>query len=190
MGWTFTANVEEFAAAAGEFLSIRPAENTIELGVTETVRRRGAAAFGGSAPLFGWWRHAGGPVESTFLHTPPYPGLITSGAHEGSVRPLAEGLAGLGRPLPGINAEESAAMAFSAAWRRLTGAGTQIRLRSRLYRLGELQPPAPAPPGAARVAVAADGELLDAWSTRSRGSWPAWRRRSPAWSPTGLTTAA
>jgi GNAT superfamily N-acetyltransferase len=127
------------------------------------VRRRGRAAFGGSAPLFGWWRHAGGPVESTFLHTPPYPGLLTSGAHEDSVRPLAEGLAGLGRPLPGINAAETAAMAFSAAWQRLTGADTQVRLRSRLYRLGELQPPAPAPPGAARVAVAADAELLEAW---------------------------
>jgi hypothetical protein len=48
MDWNFTEDVEEFAAAAGEFLSLRPAENTIELGVTEVVRRRGAAAFGGS----------------------------------------------------------------------------------------------------------------------------------------------
>jgi GNAT superfamily N-acetyltransferase len=163
MDWTFSEDVEEFAAMAGGFLSLRPAENTIELGVAEAVRRRGPAAFGGSPPLFGWWRHAGGPVQSTFLHTPPYPGLLTSGAHESSVRPLAEGLAGLGRPLPGINAEETAAMAFSAAWQQLTGTGTQIGRRSRLYRLGELQLPAPAPPGAARVAVAADSELLEAW---------------------------
>jgi GNAT superfamily N-acetyltransferase len=163
MDWTFTQNVEEFIAVAGGFLSLRPAENTIELGAADAVRRRGRAAFGAGAPLFGWWRHAGGPVESTFLHTPPYPGLLTSGAHEDSVRPLAEGLARLGRQLPGINAAETAAMAFSAAWQRLTGADTQVRLRSRLYRLGELQSPAPAPSGAARVAVAADAELLEAW---------------------------
>ena len=163
MDWTFTQDVEEFVAVAGAFLSLRPAENTIELGAADAVRRRGRAAFGAGAPLFGWWRHAGGPVESTFLHTPPYPGLLTSDAHEDSVRPLAESLAGLGRPLPGINAAETVAMAFSAAWQQLTGADTQIRLRSRLYRLGKLQPPVPAPPGAARVAVAAEAELLEAW---------------------------
>ena len=163
MDWTFTQDVEEFVAVAGGFLSLRPAENTIELGAADAVRRRGRAAFGGSPPLFGWWRHSGGPVEGTFLHTPPYPGLLTSGSHADSVRPLAEGLAGLGRPLPGINAAETAAMAFSAVWQRLTGAGAQVRLRSRLYRLGELEPPAPAPPGAARVAVAADAGLLEAW---------------------------
>jgi GNAT superfamily N-acetyltransferase len=163
MDWTFTDDVEEFIAVAGGFLSLRPAENTIELGAAIAVRRRGRAAFGGSPPLFGWWRHAGGPVEGTFLHTPPYPGLLTSGADEDSVRPLAECLAGLGRPLPGINAAETAAMTFSATWQRLTGAGAQVRSRSRLYRLGKLQPPDPAPPGAARVAVAADGELLEAW---------------------------
>jgi hypothetical protein len=91
MDWTFTQDVEEFVAVAGAFLSLRPAENTIELGAADAVRRRGRAAFGGSAPLFGWWRHAGGPVESTFLHTPPYPGLLTSGAHEDSVRPRIAG---------------------------------------------------------------------------------------------------
>lgn len=163
MDWTFTEDVEAFAAMAGGFLSLRPAENTIELGVVEAVRRRGQAAFGGSPSLFGWWRQAGGPVQSTFLHTPPYPGLLTSGAQESSVRPLAEGLAGLGRPLPGINAAETAAMAFSAAWQQLTGADTRAGRRSRLYRLGELQPPAPAPSGAARIAVPADVELLEAW---------------------------
>jgi GNAT superfamily N-acetyltransferase len=163
MDWTFTEDVEEFAAAAGDFLALRPVENTIELVVTETVRRRGPAAFGDSAPLFGWWRQGDGPVESTFLRTPPYPGLLTSAACEESVRPLAESLAAAGHPLPGINAAEGAALAFAAAWQQLTGADAEIRLRSRLYRLGQLRPPSPAPPGAARVAVMADSELLVAW---------------------------
>jgi GNAT superfamily N-acetyltransferase len=177
MPWIFTEDAGEFAAVAGEFLSSRPAENTIELVVTDMVRRRGADAFGGGAPLFGWWRPAAGPerpapgakrpaagsVECTFVHTPPYPGLLVSGAPERSIGPLAQDLAALGRPLPGINGDDDAALAFSADWQGLTGAGADIRMRSRLYRLGELLPPAPAPPGAARVAVTADLDLLEPW---------------------------
>jgi len=164
MAWTFTEDAGEFAAAAGEFLSSRPAENTIELVVTDAVRRRGAAAFGGGTPLFGWWRPAAaGLAECTFVHTPTYPGLLVSGAPERSIGPLAEDLAGLGRPLQGINGDEGAALAFSAAWQGLTGASADIRMRSRLYRLGELLPPSPAPPGAARVAVMADLDLLEPW---------------------------
>jgi hypothetical protein len=43
MDWTFTQDVEEFVAVAGAFLSLRPAENTIELARPGCVRRRRAA---------------------------------------------------------------------------------------------------------------------------------------------------
>jgi len=163
MAWTFTGDVEEFSIAAGEFLLSRPAENTIELGVAEAVRRRGPAAFGGDAPIFGWWRLDGGPVASTFLQTPPFPGLLTSGAQEASIRPLAEDLADAGRLLSGINSIEEAALAFAVAWRQLTGVSAEIGQRTRLYRLADFRPPNPAPPGAGRVATAADAELLENW---------------------------
>jgi hypothetical protein len=41
--------------------------------------------------------------------------------------------------------------AFAAAWERQTGQAARVTVRSRLYRLGTLAPPDPAPPGCARV---------------------------------------
>src|ERR1700733_10125100 len=72
---------------------------------------------------------------------------------------------GAGRQLPGVNGEHGDAEAFAAAWSSLTGAGWQEFRRSRLFQLGQLTPPDPAPPGAARVASAADRELLESWLT-------------------------
>jgi predicted GNAT family acetyltransferase len=50
-----------------------------------------------------------------------------------------------------------------AAWAAVTGGSGTAQQRSRLYRLGELVPPDPAPLGSARQAVAADRDLLIAW---------------------------
>ena len=185
MAWIFTADAAEFLATAGEFLLARPVEHTIELGAAETVRRRGAGAFGASAPLFGWWRAEPGPVERTFLHTPPFPGLLSSpasdhghGARAGRVQQagratagaaigeLAGHLAAIHRPLPGVNSAESVAVAFAAAWQQRTGASGRTSQRSRLYQLAELLPPRPAPPGAPQVAGEADSELLADWFAR------------------------
>lgn len=165
VAWIFTEDVADFVAAAGEFMLSRPVENTIELSVAETVRRRGSTAFGAGAPLFGWWRPEPGPVELAFLHTPPFPGLL-AGPAGAPIGELAGRLAALGRWLPGVNSAERVAMAFAAAWQQRTGAGASVSLRSRLYRLAELRPPSPWPPGAPRVAAAADAELLDDWFAR------------------------
>jgi ribosomal protein S18 acetylase RimI-like enzyme len=172
MGWMFTENAADFLAAAGEFLLSRPVERTIELGVAETTRRRGPAAFGPSVPLFGWWRAESGLVQCTFLHTPPFPCLLAGptmpSGRDGRrcIGELAGQLANFGRRLPGVNSVEGVAMAFAAAWQQRTGAEANVGLRSRLYRLDELRPPSPWPPGAARVAGAADAELLEDWSAR------------------------
>ena len=189
MAWNFTEDVADFAAAAGEFMLSRPVEHTIELSVADSVRRGGTTAFGAGAPLFGWWRPESGPVECAFLHTPPFPCLLAGPAGQ-PIRGLAGQLAGqpigelagqqagqpigelagqlaaLGRWLPGVNSAERVALAFAAAWRQRTGVRASVSLRSRLYRLGELQPPSPWPPGAARVAAAADAELLEDWFAR------------------------
>jgi hypothetical protein len=52
-GGAATGDVAEYLAAAGGFLRSRAAENTVQLGATETIRVRGAAAFEDEAPLFG-----------------------------------------------------------------------------------------------------------------------------------------
>ncbi len=162
MAWTLTGSLDDYVAAAGGFLRSRPVHNTIQLGALESLRVRGLSAFGDVAPLFGWWRSAAGPVTAALLHTPPFPVLLTRlPAH--AAGDLAEALVGRGRQLPGVNAEQSDAAAFAAAWSRLTGAGWREFRRSRLFRLGQLAPPAPSPRGAARVATAADRDLLESW---------------------------
>lgn len=163
MSWTLTDDLGDFTAAAGDFLQSRPVQHTIQLAAIQTLRARGSSAFGQVPPLFGWWRPEAGAVLSAFLHTPPYSALLTRLPPD-SARPLAGQLAARSRQLPGVNAEQDDATAFAAAWRDLTGARAQQFRRSRLFRLAGLVPPVPHPPGAARVAAAADHDLLQSWS--------------------------
>jgi GNAT superfamily N-acetyltransferase len=162
MAWTLTQHVETYLANAGEFLRSRAAENTIILGAVETLQARGMNAFGDPAPLFGWWPEPADAVTAAFMHTPPFPVTVTAMPPQVAAD-LAGTLAARGRFLPGVNAEAGAAAAFAAAWQALTGQSSQVRLRMRMYRLGKLTPPDPAPPGRARLARPADKDLLVAW---------------------------
>jgi GNAT superfamily N-acetyltransferase len=162
MPWTISEDLDEFAAQAGPFLRERPARNTIELTVIETLRATGLHTFGEDAPLFGWWQPPGGPVAGACLQTPPFP-LLLGGAPDPAVAELAASLAASGRELPGVNAGAAAAGQFAGHWRERTGATPAERMRNRLYRLGDLVPPRPAPPGQARVAGGTDQDLLVDW---------------------------
>jgi GNAT superfamily N-acetyltransferase len=162
MVWTLTGDLDEYFGAAGAFLRSRPADHTILLTAAETLRARGPAAFGSPAPLFGWWREPGGPVSAAFLHTPPY-GIALTAAPASAAAALAGALADRGRFPSGVTAEAGAGAAFAAAWQARTGQPARPGIRSRLYRLGQLLPPDPAPPGRARVAGPADLDLLRAW---------------------------
>jgi len=164
MAWTLTGNLDDYLAIAGGFLRSRPVHNTIQLVALDSLEARGPSAFGDVAPLFGWLQPAAGPVTAALMHTPPYPVLLTR-LPANSAGDLAEALAGCGRQLPGVNGERGDAEAFAAAWSSLTGASWREFRRSRLFQLGRLTPPDPPPPGAARVASAADRELLESWVT-------------------------
>jgi|SRR5580658_6797844 predicted GNAT family acetyltransferase len=171
MAWTLTASLDDYVAVAGDFLRSRPVHNTIQLVALDSLQVRGPSAFGDLAPLFGWWRPEAGRVTAALMHTPPYPVLLTR-LPANSAGDLAEALAGRGRQLPGVNAEQSDAEAFAAAWSGLTGAGWQEFRRSRLYQLRQFTPPDPPPPGAARIATAADRGLLESWLDAMRRELP------------------
>ena len=161
MAWTLTGDVAEYLTAAGGFLRAQAAQNTVQLVATETIRVRGVAAFGDEAPLFGWWA-AGGPVTVAFMHTPPF-GVTLTPAPAGVAAALAGILAARGRFLTGVMADTTTAPSFAAAWEQRTGQPFRPGRRTRMYRLGRLQLPDPAPPGRARVAAPADSGLLVAW---------------------------
>ena len=162
MAWQLTEDPETFLAAAGGFLRARAAQNTIVLGAVETLRARGTAAFGDEHPLFGWRAEPGGQVGAAFMHTPPYPVVLTD--MDGAVAAqVAAELAGRARRIPAVNAGTEPGSAFAAAWRERTGQAAHTGMRMRLYALGTLVPPDPPPPGAPRTASAADRDLLLAW---------------------------
>jgi GNAT superfamily N-acetyltransferase len=162
MAWTLSPDVGGYLASAGEFLRSRPAEHSVLLTVSEAVRAGGPGTFGDDPPLFGWYARAGGPVTAACLHTPPYPVALTAMPGRAAAA-LARSLAGDGRAVAGVGGPPGPAQAFAAAWQRQTGQPARVGRHERLYRLGELVPPDPAPAGHARLAAAADTALLVAW---------------------------
>ncbi|MFI6897076.1 GNAT family N-acetyltransferase [Streptomyces sp. NPDC050256] len=152
MTWTFTDDVDLFLATAGPSLSARPAESTVLLTVTAALRRHGPRAYGDHDPVLGWWCGADGEVAGTLLHTPPYPATLNAVVPE-AIAPLMAA-----RRLTRVNADRATAGAVAAHW-----PGHRVDEEQRLYRLGELTPPSPAPGGRARAATPADRDLLLRW---------------------------
>ncbi len=161
MAWTFTEDLGAYGAAAGGLLRSEPERHTVLLSVLATLTSSGPTAFGAAAPLLGWWSD-GGAVTAAVLQTPPHP-LLTTGFPPDSAAELAMALARGGTILPGINGADPDAAAFALAWLDVTGQQGQPHQRQRLYRLGKLIPPDPAPAGSARVASADDTAIARSW---------------------------
>jgi hypothetical protein len=159
MSWFMTADTRRFLNAAGEFLRADPARNTVILTVTEDLRVKAAAS---ARALFGWWQPDGEPVGAAFIHTPDYPLMLSRVSVPAAAR-LAGDLTEARRRVPGVNAAQEAADAFAAAWRDRTGDAVAVSRRMRLFRLGELIPPRPAPEGTARLAAETDRDLVARW---------------------------
>jgi predicted GNAT family acetyltransferase len=168
MPWHTTQSLDEFEAATGTFLAADAVRNTILLTIPTALRHRGLHAFGDAPPVFGWFPTSDGQVDAVdavFVHTPPHPVLL-SGLPEQAVAPLVELLAEkptTASGVSGINAPTRTAEAVAAAWQERTGTRPSTHRHQRLYRLGTLTAPHPAPDGEARTAVEADRELLIGW---------------------------
>jgi RimJ/RimL family protein N-acetyltransferase len=189
MAWQTTGDVTEFLAAAGAYLRRERVRNTVILSVTETMRVNAAVSAGSSPsaagssrpsagrpdaapadgvagqaarPLFGWWSDPAGAVAGAFMHTPPFPVVLTAVAVEAAAELAAVRMAA--RPVGGVNAYPEVAEAFADGWRdRNRGGRVDVHRRQRLYRLSELVWPDPAPAGTARMADDADVKLTADW---------------------------
>jgi RimJ/RimL family protein N-acetyltransferase len=162
MGWNITGDLDAYVAEAGDFLRADPVENTVPLGVVETLRASGVDAFG-EGPLFGWWRSDAG-VRGALLQTGTFP-LLLSAMPDHAAATLADELADRGVGLGGITGHPTAARAFADVWEKRTETIAEVHMRQRLFRLGRLEPPEPRPDGTPRVATAADHALVRDWFT-------------------------
>jgi len=159
MSWTITDDLERYLAEAGEFLRADPAENTVPLATTESMRAQGSKA-GGAPPMFGWWRSGAGEVAGACMRTGTYP-LLLSQMPDEAVEELVELLAESKVSVPGVNAEDDLARTFAVAWEIRADATSIVKMRQRLYRLDRLE--RPAVPGEPRVATSADRHLAEEW---------------------------
>ncbi|MGH3300747.1 MAG: GNAT family N-acetyltransferase [Streptosporangiaceae bacterium] len=163
MAWQLTDSLEDFERAAAGHLRADPVRQTVPLSVLASLRHSGPSAFGADPPVFGWHQRIDGTVDGAVLQTPPFP-LLVGTLPAGSVPGLLAVLAAE-RGLPAaVNLAATDEADFLTDWTAATrGAGT-AGSRSRLYLLGSLVPPEPAPPGAARLAGQPDVDLLVSWS--------------------------
>jgi GNAT superfamily N-acetyltransferase len=158
MRWFMTADTAEFLSVTGEFLRAEAARNSVMLTVTADLTAGGPGADP-AGMLFGWRRPAGGPLQAAFMHTPGYP-IMLSAMSAAAAADLARELIAAGRQVSAVNAAQEAADAFTAAWRDRTGEAATVHRRMRLFRLGRLAPPVPAPDGRDRAAAGTDRDLL------------------------------
>ena len=184
-GWATTTDLAVFESVAGDLLRTHPVGNTILLTTAETLRAGDGPVYGDGEPWYGWWTGPDGQVGSAFLQTPPYP-LVLAEGRASALESLVDKLVGVDR----VNAEQRAAEALAAHWNRRIGADIEVHQHIRLYRLGELTRPDPAPAGRARPAVAdrprpPDRVVRGRSSTRSASRRPT---RGGRWT-TGWATA-
>src|SRR3984957_14380493 len=177
MAWQTTGDVTEFLAAAGPYLRRERARNTVILSVTESMRVNAAASAGKSPaspasaraaglaatrPLLGWWTDPAGAVAGAFMHTPPFPVVLTEVDPEAAAELAAVTMAA--RPVGGVNAYPEVAEAFADGWRKGSQGGrADVYRLQRLSRLAELVWPDPAPEGTARLACDGDAPLTAGW---------------------------
>lgn len=157
MPWTTTHDPAEFLAAAGGFARSRLVEHNVILTIAARLPRAGRPGPG-EPPLLGWWAEGPGP-RGAFIRTAGFPLAVTPMPGQA----LDELAAMLVPPLLGIGAQAGAAWRFARRWQGRTGARASVHRRQRLYRLSQLVPADPAPPGRARRATDADRDLLHVW---------------------------
>lgn len=164
MTWTLTDDLDVYMATVGPFLAEDPVTETVLLTLTRSLREHGIHAYGEGQPLMGWWTDPAGQLAAALLQTPGRPVLL-SRCPGAAIAELEQVLAEhADRVAEARLAVEHENMISDIVARR-TGTAPKVVMRTRLYRLGELLLPDPAPVGAMHSATAKDRELAIRWST-------------------------
>jgi len=153
--WQFTDDPELYADAVLPLLLADPVRNTVGLTVLDAIRhgqRWGPAPF-----ILGWLDDSGRTVGAASI-TPPF-GILLTRVPLAAVAALVAGLRRLDAPVPTANGDRATVERFAAEW----GTGAEVTVEHRLFVLGTLLPPEPAPTGRARMAGPQELDLLRRW---------------------------
>jgi GNAT superfamily N-acetyltransferase len=152
----FHESADEFRAVAEPLYRRDPVANTIEL----TVLR------GGTLPedslLLTMWNNA--DVIGAAMQTPPYPLSCNAIPIDGIDMVVTE-VFRVRPELSGVRGGRDSAVAFTQAWRAVTGRIDGVTTEERLYRLGTLRPPSGVA-GLHRHANGSDRDMLVDWVER------------------------
>ncbi|MFJ3902230.1 GNAT family N-acetyltransferase [Streptomyces sp. NPDC090025] len=150
--WHFTDDPTALPQAAHTALAADPARNTVLLTMLRGDGRRG------------WFAHerAAGEVSGVCLVTAG--GMLVLGAMDDEAARLLAAVTPETIPevIPEVREVRGEAAAVEA-YGLGSGRAWRVTRRMRLYRLGELTPEEPGPPGGARLATAADVPLVLDW---------------------------
>lgn len=157
----------EFWAAAGPLFRADPVRHTVPL-------LRCSHDVGVASPDPGYSALVtvddGGRVGTAALATADVGRLLVSALPEASAAVVARLLAEAGAPLTGVTGPITEAETFAECWARCAGCSAALVMRSRLYELGELDPPIGVP-GRARLIEPGDADWLASW-------WVAFRKET------------
>jgi GNAT superfamily N-acetyltransferase len=157
--WHLSDDAEEFADHAWDLLARDPTEQTVALSIVEQLRA--GHRWSELPPLFGWYAESG-VVRGGVCMTPPFEMLLAA-VPDDAFAELVEALRAADVAIPGVNGAVPTVERFVEAWLRGTGLQARTIFEQRLYALGTLQRPDPAPPGRARPAVEAEVDLAARW---------------------------
>jgi hypothetical protein len=156
--WATSSDVGDFLAAAGGFLTANPVDHTVLLTEAAYLAARPSSA---TDQRYGWWKASTGAVAGAFLQAPKHPPVLSTMPGE-----AVESLVDVLLEPPALGVDGRLVDAATAAWR-----GLRPHSRITLYRLGDLRAPQ-SPPGKARVATAADRDLLVSWFHQLMAAFP------------------
>ena len=154
------ATVDEFLAAAGDFLEAREAEHNLLFGIASWVRVSGELLTDGPA-TFATVTDPHGRVVAATLRTPPHNQVLSCVDDLGAVDALVGALAR--KPLPGVLGPTEAAARFAEGWTTATGQPTRVQIAERIFRLERVIPPARPAGGSWRVVEPRDRDLIARW---------------------------
>jgi predicted GNAT family acetyltransferase len=151
------SSVEDFLAAARDFLAAREAEHCLLFGIASTIANHPEVY---PEPRF-WTVEDGERVVAAALRTPPYNLLLSQIDDVRSLAALTDDVLASDE-LPGVLGPAAAARSIAEAWSARTGGAAARAMQERVFRLDRVIPPRPVS-GRCREAEERDRALLAAW---------------------------